>query len=413
MANKARRDMRVAVLAGGISDEREISLASGGNVVNALREAGYGVVELIDPSSPDFLAEMAEGCWDVAFIALHGRGGEDGMTQHVLEFMGIPYTASSPLASGIAMDKDLSKLLYRRAGLPVAPSVTFGRTDMPTVEQIVDVVGPQSFVKPVVNGSSYGISLVKDPLPVAPSVTFGRTDMPTVEQIVDVVGPQSFVKPVVNGSSYGISLVKDPSELAAAIELAFEHGEKVMVERRVFGVECSVAAVGDGDTLRALPVVEILMPGQSEFYDLEVKYADPTDIHRIPADLSVAAVGDGDTLRALPVVEILMPGQSEFYDLEVKYADPTDIHRIPADLPEDVYAQVQDIACRAHEALGLYGISRTDVIVTEDGPVILETNNVPGMTPESLVPDEARHAGIAFCDLCAELVDLALERAGR
>ena len=319
MANKARRDMRVAVLAGGISDEREISLASGGNVMNALREAGYGVVELIDPSSPDFLAEMAEGCWDVAFIALHGRGGEDGMTQHVLEFMGIPYTASSPLASGIAMDKDLSKLLYRRAGLPVAPSVTFG-----------------------------------------------RTDMPTVEQIVDVVGSQSFVKPVVNGSSYGISLVKDPSELAAAIELAFEHGEKVMVERRVFGVECSVAAVGDGDTLRALPVVEILMPGQSEFYDLEVKYADPTDIHRIPADL-----------------------------------------------PEDVYAQVQDIACRAHEALGLYGISRTDVIVTEDGPVILETNNVPGMTPESLVPDEARHAGIAFCDLCAELVDLALERAGR
>lgn len=319
MANKARRDMRVAVLAGGISDEREISLASGGNVVNALREAGYGAVELIDPSSPDFLAEMAEGSWDVAFIALHGRGGEDGMTQHVLEFMGIPYTASSPLASGIAMDKDLSKLLYRRAGLPVAPSVTFG-----------------------------------------------RADMPTVEQIVDVVGPQSFVKPVVNGSSYGISLVKDPSELAAAIELAFEHGEKVMVERRVFGVECSVAAVGDGDTLRALPVVEILMPGQSEFYDLEVKYADPTDIHRIPADL-----------------------------------------------PEDVYAQVQDIACRAHEALGLYGISRTDVIVTEDGPVILETNNVPGMTPESLVPDEARHAGIAFCDLCAELVDLALERAGR
>ena len=319
MANKARRDMRVAVLAGGISDEREISLASGGNVANALGEAGYGVVELIDPSSPDFLAEMAGGSWDVAFIALHGRGGEDGMTQHVLEFMGIPYTASSPLASGIAMDKDLSKLLYRRAGLPVAPSVTFG-----------------------------------------------RTDMPTVEQIVDVVGPQSFVKPVVNGSSYGISLVKDPSELAAAIELAFEHGEKVMVERRVFGVECSVAAVGDGDTLRALPVVEILMPGQSEFYDLEVKYADPTDIHRIPADL-----------------------------------------------PEDVYAQVQDIACRAHEALGLYGISRTDVIVTEDGPVILETNNVPGMTPESLVPDEARHAGIAFCDLCAELVDLALERAGR
>lgn len=319
MDRTGRQDLRIAVLAGGTSDEREISLASGKNVVHALTEAGYGSVELIDPAAPTFLEHMTGDGWDAAFIALHGIGGEDGRIQHVLEFLGIPYTASSPLASGIAMDKDLSKLLYRRAGLPVAPSVTFG-----------------------------------------------HADMPPLEEIVAVVGEQSFVKPVVNGSSYGISLAKDPSELANAIEVAFEHGEKVMVEKRVFGTECSVAAVGDGETLRALPVVEILVPEQSEFYDLEVKYADPKDLHRIPACL-----------------------------------------------PENVYTQVQEIACRAHEALGLYGISRTDVIVTEDGPVILETNNIPGMTPESLVPDEARHAGIPFSELCSELVDLALKRAGR
>lgn len=319
MDRTGRQDLRIAVLAGGTSDEREISLASGKNVVHALTEAGYGSVELIDPAAPTFLEHMTGDRWDAAFIALHGIGGEDGRIQHVLEFLGIPYTASSPLASGIAMDKDLSKLLYRRAGLPVAPSVTFG-----------------------------------------------HADMPPLEEIVAVVGEQSFVKPVVNGSSYGISLAKDPSELANAIEVAFEHGEKVMIEKRVFGTECSVAAVGDGETLRALPVVEILVPEQSEFYDLEVKYADPKDLHRIPACL-----------------------------------------------PENVYTQVQEIACRAHEALGLYGISRTDVIVTEDGPVILETNNIPGMTPESLVPDEARHAGIPFSELCAELVDLALKRAGR
>lgn len=319
MDRTGRQDLRIAVLAGGTSDEREISLASGKNVVHALTEAGYGSVELIDPAAPTFLEHMTGDGWDAAFIALHGIGGEDGRIQHVLEFLGIPYTASSPLASGIAMDKDLSKLLYRRAGLPVAPSVTFG-----------------------------------------------HADMPPLEEIVAVVGEQSFVKPVVNGSSYGISLAKDPSELANAIEVAFEHGKKVMVEKRVFGTECSVAAVGDGETLRALPVVEILVPEQSEFYDLEVKYADPKDLHRIPACL-----------------------------------------------PENVYTQVQEIACRAHEALGLYGISRTDVIVTEDGPVILETNNIPGMTPESLVPDEARHAGIPFSELCAELVDLALKRAGR
>lgn len=319
MDRTGRQDLRIAVLAGGTSDEREISLASGKNVVHALTEAGYGSVELIDPAAPTFLEHMTGDGWDAAFIALHGIGGEDGRIQHVLEFLGIPYTASSPLASGIAMDKDLSKLLYRRAGLPVAPSVTFG-----------------------------------------------HADMPPLEEIVAVVGEQSFVKPVVNGSSYGISLAKEPSELANAIEVAFEHGEKVMVEKRAFGTECSVAAVGDGETLRALPVVEILVPEQSEFYDLEVKYADPKDLHRIPACL-----------------------------------------------PENVYTQVQEIACRAHEALGLYGISRTDVIVTEDGPVILETNNIPGMTPESLVPDEARHAGIPFSELCAELVDLALKRAGR
>ena len=319
MDRTGRQDLRIAVLAGGTSDEREISLASGKNVVHALTEAGYGSVELIDPAAPTFLEHMTGDGWDAAFIALHGIGGEDGRIQHVLEFLGIPYTASSPLASGIAMDKDLSKLLYRRAGLPVAPSVTFG-----------------------------------------------HADMPPLEEIVAVVGEQSFVKPVVNGSSYGISLAKDPSELANAIEVAFEHGEKVMVEKRVFGTECSVAAVGDGETLRALPVVEILVPEQSEFYNLEVKYADPKDLHRIPACL-----------------------------------------------PENMYTQVQEIACRAHEALGLYGISRTDVIVTEDGPVILETNNIPGMTPESLVPDEARHAGIPFSELCAELVDLALKRAGR
>lgn len=319
MDRTGRQNLRIAVLAGGTSDEREISLASGKNVVHALTEAGYGSVELIDPAAPTFLEHMTGDRWGAAFIALHGIGGEDGRIQHVLEFLGIPYTASSPLASGIAMDKDLSKLLYRRAGLPVAPSVTFG-----------------------------------------------HADMPPLEEIVAVVGEQSFVKPVVNGSSYGISLAKDSSELANAIEVAFEHGEKVMVEKRVFGTECSVAAVGDGETLRALPVVEILVPEQSEFYDLEVKYADPKDLHRIPACL-----------------------------------------------PENVYTQVQEIACRAHEALGLYGISRTDVIVTEDGPVILETNNIPGMTPESLVPDEARHAGIPFSELCAELVDLALKRAGR
>lgn len=319
MAGKNRSELNIAVLAGGMSDEREISLSSGENVANALREAGYGTITLVDPASETFLTEMASAAYDVAFVALHGFGGEDGMTQHILEYLGIPYTGSNPLASGIAMDKDLSKLLYAREGLPVAPSVTFTRADMPSVEEIIAQLGEESFVKPVVNGSSYGIS------------------------------------PAHNAD-----------ELAHAIEVAFEHGDKVMVEKRVFGTE-----------------------------------------------ITCGVIGDGETLRALPVVEVCIPKNCDFYDLEVKYIDPTEIHRIPARLPEDVYAQVQALACAAHNALGLFGISRTDMIVTEDGPVILETNNIPGMTLTSLVPDEARYADIPFSEFCAELVDLALERAAR
>lgn len=314
-----RTDSRVAVLAGGISDEREVSLASGSNVAEALRAANYCVVDLLDPGEEDFLTRLSEGGYDVAFVALHGHGGEDGMIQSILEFLQIPYTGSNPVSCAVTMDKDLSKLLYDRASLPTAPSVAFS-----------------------------------------------HEDMPAIDDILSVVGPQSFVKPVANGSSYGISLVKEPGELAGAIEQAFEYGDKIMVERRVVGVE-----------------------------------------------VTCGVLGDGHTLQALPVVEICMPAQSEFYDFDVKYIDPAEIHRIPARLPTDVYERVQDLACAAHRALGCFGFSRTDMIVGAGGPVILETNSIPGMTPASLFPDEVVHAGMTFVDACAELVDLAMERAVR
>ena len=319
MGKQQRADMRIAVLAGGISDEREISLASGRHTKEALIEAGYGTVDLVDPGEDGFLSRLSDGGYDVAFLALHGHGGEDGMVQDILEFLHIPYTGSNPISCGCAMDKDISKLLYARAGLPIAPSVTFTRETIPSIEEIVSAVGEQSFVKPVVNGSSYGISLVR-------------------------------------GSS----------ELTKAIELAFEFDDKVMVERRVVGTEVTCGVLGDGETLRALPVVEICMPEQSEFYDLDVKYIDPTDIHRIPARLT-----------------------------------------------PDMYRRVQELACQAHRALGCFGFSRTDIIVGQEGPVILETNNIPGMTPTSLFPDEVAHAGMTFADACAELIELALNRAAR
>ena len=317
MGRKSREAMRIVVLAGGISDEREISQASGANVATALAEAGYGVVDMMDPADENFLSELSQGEYDAAFIALHGLGGEDGMIQSVLEYLHIPYTGSGVTASACAADKDISKVLYEHAGIPIAKGVVVERGDA------VDA-----------------------------------------DELAEQLGGEMFVKPAVNGSSYGVSCVKSPSELDGALEVAFEHGDKALVEQRLVGTEITVG-VYEGEELMALPVVEIRKQEGSEFYDLNVKYIDPELVHRIPAQL-----------------------------------DPND------------YARAQELACAAHRALGCSGFSRSDFIVTHDGPVILETNTIPGMTDTSLYPDEVRHAGMKFSEVCDRLVELALERAG-
>ena len=308
-------ELRVAVLAGGISDEREISFSSGKNVMAALAEAGYTHVEMLDPADDDFLVKLSEGSYDVAFIALHGRGGEDGMIQSILEYLGIPYTGSGVIASACAADKDVAKAIYQRAGIPTARGVTIKRDD--------DVC---------------------------------------IADIVDEVGSECFVKPAVNGSSYGVTYVKDESELLDALETAFECDEKALVEERLVGTEITVGVLGDPP--RALPIVEILPQEGSEFYDLDVKYIDPTLVHRIPAAIS-----------------------------------PKDYHR------------AEEYAVAAHEVLGCKGFSRSDFIVGEHGTTILETNTIPGMTDTSLFPDEARHAGMPFSAVCDELIHIALEGA--
>lgn len=320
MSETARSAMRVAVLAGGTSSESEISLASGENAVNALKEAGYGEVELLDIAAEDFVAKITTGAPDVAFLALHGEVGEDGTIQGFLEFLGIPYTASDVTASACAADKEISKVLYQRDGIPVAPGVSIER------------------------GEDYSL-----------------------EDILAVVGEQCFVKPAVNGSSYGITLVKDASKLQEAIDVAFGFGDKVLIEKRIVGTEVTVGVFGD-EELRALPIVEVCCQNEG----------------------------------------------AEFYDLSVKYIDPSKIHRIPAQIPEEDYVVAQKLACRAHRALGCLGFSRSDFIISEDGPVILETNTIPGMTDTSLYPDMVRHTDdLTFPEVCASLIDMALKRAGK
>lgn len=318
MAETQRHDMRIAVLAGGTSAERDVSLSSGANVAGALCRAGYGRVDILDPADDTFLDDMRAGSYDVAFIALHGVGGEDGTIQHILDYLGIPYTGSDALASACGMDKELSKMIYERAGIPVARGIALER------------------------GEAW--------------------DAPA---IVELLGSHLFVKPAYNGSSYGVSKVDDIADLDAAVEQAFAYDTKILVEECLMGTEITVGVFG------------------------------------------------GDELTALPIVEICCPEDVDFYDLSVKYVDPTDIHRIPARLSEADYDRAQQLAKEAHDALGCYGISRSDFIVGERGPVILETNTIPGMTESSLIPDELRHAGLDFEDVCAELIELALARAAR
>ena len=184
-----------------------------------------------------------------------------------------------------------------------------------------------------------------------------------LDELVERLGLPIFVKPAANGSSFGVTRVTDRDQINDAISAAGSAGGRVLVESCVSGTEITVPVLGNEDA-HALPVVEIVTGAQ--FYDLKVKY-EPSELH----------------------------------------------HVIPARLDEEVYVRAQELAVRAHRALGCRGCSRSDFIVTEQGvPVILETNTIPGMTASSLLPDSARHDGLEFPELCARLVELALERRG-
>lgn len=309
-------DIKVALIAGGKSGEREISLASGAGSKAALEEAGFNVTQL-DSAKREDLVELLQGDYDVAFLVLHGKYGEDGTMQGFLELAGIPYTGPNVWSSATAMDKAKSKVLYQLDGIPTPPSTTVYAGDGQDVKEIVAVLGDHCVVKP---GTA--------------------------------------------GSALGVFIVQGEQEIAAAIEKALQYDDEVLVERYVAGTELTVAVLGNEDPY-ALPVIQIVP--QSEFYDFDSKYK---------------------------------PGGSQ--------------HICPAPLTDEQTKAVQELAVKAHTCLGCEGVSRTDVIMEDDGQFwVLETNTLPGMTATSLLPDAARVAGMSFPELCTKLVEFALERAAR
>lgn len=231
-------DLRVALLAGGASDEREISLASGRGAGNALREAGFSVTEL-DPAEKKDLQNLIAGNYDVAFLCMHGKMGEDGTLQGFLEMIGLPYIGSGVWSSALAMDKAKSKLFYENAGIQTPVSVTLYSPD----------------------------------------------DM-SVEDILSTVGESCVVKPATEGSALGVYIVKGADEVKDAIEKAFELDSEVLVETFVKGTELTIAVLGN-EQLEALPVIQIVP--RNEFYDFESKYAPGGSQHLCPAPLNAEA----------------------------------------------------------------------------------------------------------------------------
>ena len=304
MAGRSSRTApKVAVLMGGFSAEREVSLSSGRECANALRQAGYEVVEI--DAGRDLALRLAELRPDVCFNALHGRFGEDGRVQGLLEWMGIPYTHSGLLASALAMDKTRAKQIYREAGLPVVESVVVARDAARTAHPLT---------------------------------------------------PPYVVKPNDEGSSVGVYIVQEGANGPA--QLSDEMPDQVMVETYVPGRELTTTVMGD---------------------------------------------------RALAVTEIVTDG---WYDYAAKYTAGGSRHVVPADIPAEIAAACLDYALRAHRALGCRGVSRTDFRWDEPrglaGLFLLETNTQPGMTPTSLVPEQAAVLGMGFADLCRWMVEDAL-----
>lgn len=228
---------KVALLAGGTSGEREISLASGAGAKKALEEAGYEVVQL-DPALRADIRRLIDEDFDVAFLALHGRGGEDGTLQGFLETIGMSYTGSGVCASAIAIDKGRSKFFYERAGL-ATPAWTVVR----------------------------------------------RYEPYDLDAIISEAGDHVVVKAIHEGSTLGIYIVEGKPALAEAINAAFEFDDEVLIEQYIAGPEYTIVVLGNQD-VEVLPIIEIIPA--NDFYDFESKYAPGGSEHICPARLDEA-----------------------------------------------------------------------------------------------------------------------------
>ena len=294
---------RVAVIMGGWSSERPVSLSSGKGMAQAARDGGFDVVEI--DVTRQLAQQLTEAKPDVVLNALHGPWGEDGCVQGVMEILGIPYTHSGVMASALAMDKDKARAIYVQHGLDVAEGGMYDVEDLARDH----IMAPPYVIKPPAEGSSFGGFIVRE------------------------------------GAN------RPPKELTDG---TWTFGKRALVEKFIPGRELTVGVMGD----RAMAVTEIT------------------------------------TLR-------------DYYDFTAKYESGGSRHVLPADLPNAVTEAALNASLKAHQALGCRGVSRSDFRYDEKAGrlVILETNTQPGMTPTSLIPEQAAHMGIDYPSLVRWMIE--------
>ena len=342
--------MKIVVLAGGTSTERDVSIVSGTGICQALRQKGHQAIlvdvfcglETVnweDPFPAEYDVEKAaeyiksfnpqmkelkkarrdffgpnviELCKkaDFVFLGLHGANGEDGKLQAAFDLMGIPYTGTGPLSSGMAMDKGITKMVFEAKGVPTPKGVTLAKGKSETALSAYDMNYPV------------------------------------------------IVKPCCGGSSVGVCIANDDAEYADALKEAFSYEDEIVVEQFVKGREFSVAVV------------------------------------------------EG---KAYPIIEIA-PLQG-FYDYKNKYNAGSTIETCPAKITPEQTSQMQAYAELGYKVLNLQAYGRLDFIMDENGAMYcLEANTLPGMTPTSLIPQEAKVLGIDYPELCEKLIEVSLKK---
>ena len=295
---------RVAVLCGGFSKEREVSLVSGRAAGQALSARGFEVSEIdVGRDVHNLIGALGRARPDVVFNALHGRFGEDGCFQGLLDIMELPYTSSGRLASAVAMDKPMAKKLFAGVGIPVP------------AERIVTVAEAERG---------------------------------------DVMDRPYVLKPFNEGSSVGVKIVRPGSNRPPLDDLGLAGDDLIMAEAFIPGREVTVAVLGD---------------------------------------------------RPLAVTEITTA--NDFYDYDAKYAAGGSTHTLPAPLPKALYDRAMELSLAAHCILGCRGATRADLRLDGDDFYMLEVNTQPGLTPTSLVPEQAAHVGMSFEDLIVWMVEHA------